>query len=324
MARKPRIHFPGAIYHVISRGNRRQDIFLSEGDLKTFLSYLSEYKTRYSFHLYAYAFMGNHIHLLLEVEEDSLSKIMQTLLFRYTRYFNRRYGKTGHLFEGRYRAILCDKDAYLLELVRYIHLNPVRAKVVKDPERYKWTSHQRYLGKGVEGLIEEEFLLKQFGKDKSIARRKYRKFVMEGLGWGHEEKYYEVKDQRYLGEESFIDRIESKKREVEAPLYDIPIGVIVREVSRRTGISREKMHGLTRQREGARGRGIVAYLARMLSGQKVKDIAVHFGRSPMVMSQAVIKVEKELVEDKDLHQMIDLLKEDLIKNAKKKYFVTIA
>ena len=98
MARKPRIHLPGGLYHVISRGNQRQDLFLSETDLKRFLSFLSEYKIRYSFRLYAYALMKNHIHLLLEVGEISLSKIMQSILFRYTRYFNRRYEKIGHLF----------------------------------------------------------------------------------------------------------------------------------------------------------------------------------------------------------------------------------
>lgn len=159
MARKPRIHFPGALYHVISRGNQRQDIFLDDKDLKTFLAYLSEYKTRYPFHLYAYSLMKNHFHLLLEVEGTPLGKIMQSLLFRYTRYFNKRYGKVGHLFQGRYKAILCDKDAYLVELVRYIHLNPVRAKVVTDPEKYLWTSHLGYLGKVKDGFIEEDFVL---------------------------------------------------------------------------------------------------------------------------------------------------------------------
>ena len=101
MARKPRVHFPGALYHVITRGNQRQDIFLDDKDLKTFLSYLSEYKARYPLHLYAYSLMKNHVHLLLEVEGTPLSKIMQSLLFRYTRYFNKRYGKVGHLFQYR-------------------------------------------------------------------------------------------------------------------------------------------------------------------------------------------------------------------------------
>ncbi len=119
MARKPRVHFPTALYHVIARGNQRQAIFLDEKDFRTYLSFLAEYKTKHSFHLYAYALMKSHLHLLMAVEETPLSKIMQILQFRYTRYFNKRYRKVGHLFQGRYKAILCDKDAYLLELVRY-------------------------------------------------------------------------------------------------------------------------------------------------------------------------------------------------------------
>jgi REP element-mobilizing transposase RayT len=121
-----------------------------------FLAYLSDYKNRYGFHLYAYALMKNHLHLLVEVEEVPLGRIMQSLLFRYTRYFNRLHGEVGHLFQGRYKAILCDKDAYLLELVRYIHLNPVRAKIVKEPEGYVWTGHLSFIRKGADSLIDEE------------------------------------------------------------------------------------------------------------------------------------------------------------------------
>ena len=324
MACKPRVHFPGALYHVISRGNQRQDIFLDDKDLKTFLSYLSEYKARYPLHLYAYSLMKNHVHLLLEVEGTPLSKIMQSLLFRYTRYFNKRYGKVGHLFQGRYKAILCDKDAYLLELVRYIHLNPIRAKVVTDPERYLWTSHLSYLGKVKDGLIEEDFVLGQFGERKSLARRRYRRFLLEELHSGHQEKYYEVKDQRFLGEDSFIDRIEVEKGDRENVVYDIPIEVIAQKVSRTTGIARSRLYSLTRSREGAHGRSMVAYLARVISGHMVTDVARHFQRSPMRISQAIIRFENKLWKDKHLRETIEKLKEDLIKKGKKKYFITIA
>jgi len=324
MARKPRIHFPGALYHVISRGNQRQDIFLEDRDLKTFLSYLSEYKARYPFYLYAYSLMKNHFHLLLEVDGTPLSKIMQSLLFRYTRYFNKRYGKVGHLFQGRYKAILCDKDAYLLELIRYIHLNPIRARVVTDPEKYLWTSHLRYLGKVKDDLIEDDFVLRQFGKKKTIARRRYRQFVMEQVDSGHQEKYYEVKDQRFLGEDSFIDDIEVEKRDREDLVYDIPIEIIAQEVSRATGVAQGKLYSLSRNREGAHGRSVVGYLARLISGHMVTDVARHFQRSPTRMSQAVIQFENELRKDEHLRKIIEKLKEDLIKKGKKKYFITIA
>jgi putative transposase len=324
MARKPRIHFPGALYHVISRGNRRQGIFLDDKDLKMFLACLSAYKGRYPFRLYAYALMKNHLHLLVEVERIPLSRIMQSLLFRYTRYFNKRYGEVGHLFQGRYKAIVCDKDAYLLELVRYIHLNPVRAKIAKRPEDYAWTGHLRYVGKGGDNLIDEGFVLGQFSDNRSLARRRYRQFVWEGISIGHQAKYYEVKDQRYLGEGSFIERIEAERREPESWVYDVSMEAISHEVSRATGIREDRLYSATRDREGARGRGLVACLARKVSGYMVKEIAEHFKRSPVTIGEGIIKVEELLRTDKSLKKALKLMEENLVKGRKRKYRISVA
>ena len=324
MARKPRIHLPGGLYHVISRGNQKQKIFLDEKDLKTYLSYLSEYKVRYSFRLYAYVLMPNHFHLLVEVGEIPLSKIMQSLLFRYTRYFNRRYGKVGHLFQGRYRGILCDRDVYLLGLVRYIHLNPVRGRLVSDPEEYRWSGHLSYLGRGKDDLVDEGLVLEQFSRDSFVARRKYRAFVLEGVGGHHEERYYGVRDQRYLGEESFIERVEEEAKVSEERFYDLTVDLIAREVSKAIGIPLERLYSLTRGRQGAYGRSVVAYLARAVSGHLVKDVAGHFGRSPMTMSRAVVKFEESLRNDRKLRQRIEMIRGALIKKAKRKYNITIA
>src|SRR4030043_1826470 len=230
MARKPRIHFPGALYHVIARGNQKQAIFLDKADFQTYLSYLAEYKSRFSFHLYAYALMQNHLHLLWEAKEVPLSKIMQILQFRYTRYFNRKYRKVGHLFQGRYKAILCDKETYLMELVRYIHLNPVRAGVVKSPEKYPWTGHLRYLMKDRKNIVDCGMVLGQLGRSKALARRRYRHFILEGLKEGHQEKFYRVKDQRYLGEDEFVEKIEEMRKGPEGGYWEIPMEEIAREV----------------------------------------------------------------------------------------------
>ena len=323
MARKSRIHFPGALYHVTSRGNRKQGIFLNEKDLKTFLAYLFDYKGRYPFRLYAYALMKNHLHLLVEVQEIPLSKIMQSLLFRYTSFFNKRYGEVGHLFQGRYKAIVCDKDAYLLELVRYIHLNPVRAKMVKKPEDYAWTGHLSYLGKVRNDLIDEGFVLDQFNGNRSLARRRYRQFVWEGISSGHQEKYYEVKDQRYLGEDSFIDRIEVERGELEGLFYyDVPLEAISREVSRVTRITEDRLYSWTRDRDGARGRGLVAYLGKRISGYMVKEIADHFKRSPVTIGEGITKVEDLLRRDKSFEKALTLMGKNLIKGRKRKYRIS--
>ena len=326
MARKPRIHFPGAFYHVIARGNQKQTIFLDEGDFSTYIAYLSEYKSKYNFHLYAYALMNNHIHLLIEVAGTPLSKIMQVLQFRYTRYFNKRYGKIGHLFQGRYRAILCERESYLMELVRYIHLNPVRAKVVDDPEMYPWTGHLAYLGKLKNDLIDEDLVLSQFSTNKALAREEYNRFILRSLDSGHQDKYYKVKSQRYLGEDDFIERTERKNEnfESESIIYDIPIDEIVLEVSNTAGITEDKLYSLTRARRGAYGRSLVAYLARKVSGCLVKDIAEHFRREPVTISQAIIKLENLIQKDKKIGKMVKYMERNLIKNKKKKYRITTA
>ncbi|MBW1802015.1 MAG: transposase [Deltaproteobacteria bacterium] len=145
MARKPRIQYPGAFYHVIARGNGEQKIFRDSQDYERYLNFLMEYKVRFGFLLYAYALMPTHIHLLLEMNKTPLSKLMQVLQFRYTRNFNIKYKKWGHLFQGRYKAILCDKDSYFLELSAYIHLNPVRGGLVKKPHQYPWSSYRFYV-----------------------------------------------------------------------------------------------------------------------------------------------------------------------------------
>jgi len=153
MPRKPRIEFPGALYHVYSRGNQKQKIFLDESDFSLFIKRLAEYKKEYGFMIYAYVLMDNHFHLLIETRDIGLSKIMQGLIQSYTQYFNLKYKKVGHLFQGRYKAILCQKDEYLLELIRYLHLNPVRAGLAESPDEYQWSGHADYLV-GAAGFVD--------------------------------------------------------------------------------------------------------------------------------------------------------------------------
>jgi putative transposase len=325
MARRPRIHFTGALYHVITRGNHKQGIFRDERDLKQFLNFLLDSKTRFTFCIYAYALMKNHIHLLVEVSAVSLSRIMQSLLLRYTQYFNRRYGEVGHLFQGRYRAIVCDKDAYLLELVRYIHLNPVRANIVKEPEDYAWTGHLCYLSKAKENLIDEGLVLDQLSDNRSLARRRYRQFVWNGIPSGHEGKFYQVKDQRYLGEDDFIERIAmEEKKDAEDWVYEIPLEAISAEVGKVMGIGTDELHSLRRGREGAQARGMVAYLARGISGHSVQEVANHFRRSSVTVSEAITKVEERLRKDKAFARELKLLAENLIQGRKRKYRISEA
>jgi putative transposase len=143
MARRPRIEYKGAFYHVITRGNQRQDIFTEVSDFQKYLSLLANYKKRYRFRIYAFVLMSNHVHLLLETKEIPLSKVLQGINQSYTMYFNKKYGTIGHLFQGRYKAILCDRDRYLLGLIKYIGHNPVRAQIAKTPRNYRCSSSEK-------------------------------------------------------------------------------------------------------------------------------------------------------------------------------------
>jgi len=162
VARKLRIEFEGAFYHVIIRGNQRQKVFLAEKDFLKYLEFLRDYKGRYGFLVYAYVLMSTHVHLLVETGQVPLSKALQGINQRFTMYFNWRYGTVGHLFQGRYKAILCDKDAYLFSLVKYLHCNPVRAGMVRQSEEYRWSSHRAYLGQDRDGLVDTGLVLRMF------------------------------------------------------------------------------------------------------------------------------------------------------------------
>jgi REP element-mobilizing transposase RayT len=310
MARKRRIEFPNAFYHVLARGNRKQEIFLEERDYQRFLDYLRDYREKYPFNLYAYALMPNHYHLLIESLEMPLSRVMQALQLRYTVYFNKKYDKVGHLFQGRYKAILCDRDAYLLELVRYIHLNCVRANIVADPLDYPWSSHRAYLDGRQDSLIKRETVLSCFGSRKS-AISNYLDFVMRSLQEGRQDRFYQVKDQRFLGEEEFIEKIEQK---IGSPQSDVrkskvTLEAIIKLVCEQTSVEEEVLRLSSRNRKCAQTRYLIGYLARGIGGCRVKDVAEYFNRDPITFSIGMGKIQSRMLEDMQFKQFIETLTE---------------
>jgi REP element-mobilizing transposase RayT len=210
MPRKPRIELGGSLYHIISRGNDRRKIFRTSADYLRFAQVLVEQKANLPFYLYAYCLMPNHFHLLIEMRDHSISRIMQRVLTSYSQYHNRKYKKTGHLFQGRYKSILCQTDQYLAELVRYIHLNPVRARIVKRAEQYDYSGHRAYIGIDGLGLIDSEPLLRHFGGTRKRAVEVYQRFVEAGLGQNSQAEYYRAAEGRLLGNEEFQERIKHR------------------------------------------------------------------------------------------------------------------
>jgi putative transposase len=203
MARSLRIEYPGAFYHVTSRGNERKEVYCSDKDRVQFLSYLESATSRYGGRVHVYCLMSNHYHLLVETPRGNLSQIMGHINGAYTTYFNVQRQRAGHLFQGRYKAILVEQEEYAEELSRYIHLNPVRAKIVESPEDYTWSSYRSYAGlmQSPEWL-REELILAHFGPDARVARQRYRDFVEGAIGQEHKNPFETMVASTILGRNS--------------------------------------------------------------------------------------------------------------------------
>ncbi len=206
MARPLRLEFAGALYHVTARGNAQQAIVLDDQDRQRFLDVLARTVSRFHLLLHAYCLMDNHYHLLVETPEANLSKAMRQLNGVYTQAFNRRHGRVGHVLQGRFKALVVDRDSYLLELCRYVVLNPVRARSTRKPDTYPWSSYRATGGLvPTPPFLTVDWLLSQFGRQRFSAQRKYRAFVAEGIGqaspWEH------VQGQVLLGSERFVERL---------------------------------------------------------------------------------------------------------------------
>ena len=202
MARPLRLEFAGALYHITSRGNERKAIFWEDDDFSGFLTLLGQVCQQFNWVVHAYCLMSNHYHLMLETPDANLSKGMRQLNGMYTQWVNRKYKRVGHLFQGRYKAILVDKDAYLLELSRYIVLNPIRAKMVATPDDWRWSSWHYAMGKEESpDWLATDALLGLFAKNRKTAMGKYAEFVQQGKGIGVWEN---LSNQVFLGSDDFV------------------------------------------------------------------------------------------------------------------------
>ena len=214
MARPLRIEYEGALYHVTSRGNARERIFLSDSDRRIFLDALAEVIGRFGWICHAYCLMSNHYHLLIETPLPNLSKGMQLLNGVYTQRFNRAACRSGHVFEGRFKVILVERESYLLELARYVVLNPVRAKMVRSAKDWPWSSYRATAGLSeAPEFLTIDWILSQFGDGRVSATRTYRHFVSQGRGL---DVWEELRAGSLLGSEKFVEQL--KPRLAEAPL----------------------------------------------------------------------------------------------------------
>ncbi len=209
MARPLRLEFPGALYHITSRGDRREDIYDDDDDRLLFYGVLNEVYERYNWRIHAYCLMSNHYHLLVETPDANLSMGMRHLNGVYTQRFNAKQHRVGHVFQGRYKAILVQKDSYLLELSRYIVLNPVRARMVRTAKDWRWSSYRATVGQDeTPKWLYPDWLLSVYSKQRATATRHYKQFVAEGKG--QPSPWEGLKNQVYLGNEHFVKKMQGK------------------------------------------------------------------------------------------------------------------
>jgi putative transposase len=268
MSRPLRIEYAGAVYHITSRGNEKKAVYKDDVDRGIFLDTLSQVSKRYNWICHAYCLMNNHYHLIIETPDGNLSVGMRQLNGVYSQTFNKRHKRVGHLFQGRYKAVLIQKESHLLEVCRYVVLNPVRARAVERPEMWKWSSYQATGGKEKpHSCLITEWILRQFGTTKRIAEEAYRKFVQAGIK--QESIWKAVRGQSILGEEEFtttlMDYLRGKRDIAELPktqrfadrpsLENIFSGNILQDIGKRN----EKIQKAV-QRYGYRQREVADYL----------------------------------------------------------------
>lgn len=311
MARKPRIHFPGAFYHVILRGNGGQDIFHSNQDRLHLYQLIQEGVDRFACRIHAFCFMTNHIHLVVQVGDIPLAKIIQNLSFRYTRYINKQNERVGHLFQGRYKALLVDTDGYLLELIRYIHGNPIRAGLVQDPGLYQWSSHQAYLGGKPIQWLTTDFVLSQFAGSKSAARKLLAEFCSKALDEKPaQELHAGTFEGRVLGSDRFCEHALAR---AEGAIRS-PIGVeeLIKAVCRAYELDRQTLIAPGKKQPAAQARAVAAFIARDEAGApSLTELGRYFRRDITALSRAGQRLFARLGSDEELSGKVSAIRREL-------------
>lgn len=283
MARPLRIEFAGALYHLTARGNAREPIYQDDADREAFLMLYAEVAARFGWRTYAYCLMDNHYHLVAETSEPNLSRGMRQLNGVYTQRFNRRHQRAGHVFQGRFTGILVEREAHLLELARYVVLNPVRAGAVRRVQDWRWSSYRATAGLSpAPRWLETAWLLQQFAADLARARRRYRGFVGEGRNLPP--VWEGLRDQIYLGGEAFVGELKARRGDRgeagdEGDEAEVPRA------------QRSVVAPLADYAQGSASRNQAMARAYLSGGYTMKAIAAHFGVHYATVSRAVRRHE---------------------------------
>jgi putative transposase len=324
MPRQARLDAPGTLHHVMVRGIDGLVLFRDDQDRENFISRLSQLVESTETRILAWALMDNHVHLLMFSGPPGISKFMRCLLTGYAITYNRKYQRRGHLFQNRYKSIVCEEEPYLLELVRYIHLNPLRASAVKgmdELDRYAWSGHAFLIGSRRNDWQETEYVLRQFGRERKRAIRAYREFMVEGKDQGRREElvggglirslgaWSQVlsmrgtkegveHDARILGGGDFVARIvgeadKSLRRQLRVGERDVLVAGVIGKTCDEAGIKEEELRNGGRRREVSQTRARISYQLSRELGVPVAEIARHLGVCTSAIVKAIQKVESQ-------------------------------
>jgi len=302
MGRPNRIQFPGACYHVMLQGNNHRDIFMTNQDRRYFLSLMRSYKERYELNVYAYCLMDDYVHLLMETAQPNLSKVMQGFNTAYTKYFNQQHSTAGHVFQGRYKSLLVDKEHFLLELTRYIHLAPVRAGLKEKPWRYQWSSCPAYVeAETREPLVHSAPVLRTFARSRLKQSVLYLGYIKEAS------KKTEPELPRvrglFIGGPEFVASVEKTvgaKLGVDEEGNRISADKIIAEIMEKHAIDQEKLFGRSQWREISAVRKEAIYRIWKEARLGVTEISRMFNRTPSAVSQLIRSMETAGMSSKQL------------------------
>lgn len=321
MPRAARLDIPDLLQHVIVRGVNRTDIFLDDADRLRFLQRFSKLLLETGTECLAWSLMTNHFHLLLRPRKTRLAPFMRRLLTGYAIYFNLRHQRSGHLFQNRYKSLVCEEDRYLLELIRYIHLNPLRAKMVDGLDQldsYRWCGHSVILGKGeLDGQVTEE-VLRQFANGAEEGRRRYREFVTDGVAMGRraelvggarmpagKEAGDEMRDERILGGGVFVQELQRRRELASKISRAIPVTEVIARVCGHFDIRTEEIRRRSRTARLAEIRSVICYLAVRQIGHNGVEVGRQIGLGRSAVSLAASRGEAIIEKDPRLLKLLD-------------------
>lgn len=325
MARPLRIEYPGAWYHVMNRGRRGENVFWDRKDFEAFLHVLQEAAEVFNLHVSAYCLMSNHYHLLVQTPDGNLSRVMRQINGVYTQRHNRRHKIDGQLFRGRFKSILVEEDNYLLELLRYIHRNPVRANICKSVEEYPWTSHQGYVSNAKKwDWLHKRFLLNMFADQATKAKNTYNEFVQKEDSSVVMDFFGKKNLGSILGTSDFIEWIKGKfyqqKQHDEVPESRrlAPTIANIKKVVCQFYSADEAVLEKTVRGQINEPRNLAIYLARKHSGLKLSEIGVEFGLEKYSsVSSIVLRTAQQITQNKKLKKRVERLRSILIKSQAK-------